>query len=266
MSLAATALAFGYRGTAISRDLELQLERGEVLCILGPNGAGKTTLLRTLLGLLPPVSGRVTLDGVDLHAMSRTQVAQRLAYVPQDPGAMPGFQVGDAVLMGRTSHLGAFGAPGERDMQACADALQRVGIGQLAARPLEQLSGGERQLVAIARALATGAEFLVMDEPAAHLDLANECRVLQEVARLRDERLGILLCTQQPGHALAISDRTLLLGRGGVLALGPTNEVLNSASVSRLYGIPVSVAEVEVGGEARTICMPQPISRGGTQR
>jgi iron complex transport system ATP-binding protein len=255
MTIRAEALDFGYPGRMVGRALDLALGEAEVLCVLGPNGSGKTTLLRTLLGLLPPLGGRVTMDGADIGTLARAQVARAAAYVPQASSSAFDFTVEETVLMGRTAHLGAFAAPGDRDRRLTREALERMGIGDLARRPVNGVSGGERQLALIARALATEARALVMDEPTANLDFGNQARVLAQVARLRDEGAAILLCTHDPDHAFQVADRVLLLRRGSAITLAPTGEALTAANLTRLYDVPVVVAEVQTPAGVRRVCV-----------
>ncbi|MEX0638797.1 MAG: ABC transporter ATP-binding protein, partial [Burkholderiales bacterium] len=162
--LEARGLGYGYPGRAVGRGLDLALGAGEVLCVLGPNGGGKTTLFRTLLGLLAAQAGEVRLEGQGLAALGRGEVARRVGYVPQGHVAQFAFTVRDVVLMGRTAHIGLFAAPGAADRAAAERAIETLGIGELAERVLTELSGGERQLAMIARALAQGARALVLDE------------------------------------------------------------------------------------------------------
>jgi iron complex transport system ATP-binding protein len=260
MSLAAHALDYGYGTRAIGRGLDVTLEAGEVLCVLGPNGAGKTTLFRTLLGLLPALSGRVTAGGHDLHSLSRAQIAREVAYVPQASASYFDFSLAEMVEMGRTAHLGTFARPGKRDRDLARAALDRMGISALADRPVSAVSGGERQLALIARALATEARSIVMDEPTANLDFGNQSRVLSEIARLKSAGIAVLLCTHDPDHALQVADRALLLRNGQPLALGPANSVLTGENLSALYGLGVVVAEVAApftGAGTRRVCVPR---------
>jgi iron complex transport system ATP-binding protein len=256
MILAASQLDFGYARRVVGRALSMELRPGEVLCVLGPNGAGKSTLLRTLLGLLPPLGGRVTLGGADLDTLSRAAIARALAYVPQVSSATFDFGVVETVEMARTAHLGPLSQPGRRDRAMALAALARLGIEDLAGRSMGALSGGERQLVLIARALATGAAAIVMDEPTANLDLANQWRVLGEIGRLRDAGIGIVLCTHDPDHALIAADRALLLRKGQALAQGDAGEILVAQNLSKLYGVTVHVTEVETPDGVRRVCVP----------
>jgi iron complex transport system ATP-binding protein len=246
MTLAAHGLDFGYPGRVIGRGLDVALAGSEVLCVLGPNGAGKTTLFRTLLGLLPALGGRVTVGGREMAALSRAEIAREVAYVPQASSSYFDFSLAEMVEMGRTAHLGPFTRPTARDREIARAAIERMGISALADRPVGGVSGGERQLALIARALATEAKSLVMDEPTANLDFGNQARVLSEIARLRNAGVAVLLCTHDPDHALQVADRALLLRGGQALAIGPVREVLSSDHLTALYGIPVTVTETSV--------------------
>jgi iron complex transport system ATP-binding protein len=256
MRLEARGLAYGHRGRALGRDVDVTLPPGKALCVLGPNGAGKSTLLRTLLGLLPPVAGTVRLDGDDAARLDRAEISRRVAYVPQASPAAFEFDVLDIVEMGRVAHRGAFARPARRDAQIAREALERLGVGALAGRPFGAISGGERQLALIARALAAQAGCIVLDEPTAQLDYGNQARVLEELSRLRDGGIGVLLCTHDPDHAFLLADEVLLLRRGGTLASGPAAQVMGAKNLSLLYDVAVIVAEVEVAGEQRRVSVP----------
>ncbi len=248
MTLAAAALDFGFPRRVVGRALDVELRAGEVACLLGPNGSGKTTLLRTLLGLMPPLGGTIRLEGRALGDWGLRDRARHLAYVPQASESYFDFSVAEVVAMGRSAHRGALASPSAADAAAAAASLERLGIAHLAARPIQRVSGGERQLALIARALATGARLMVMDEPTANLDFGNQSLVLEEIARLRDSGVGVLLSTHHPEHALRIADRALLLREGRIVAAGLAAEVLTSESLTSLYGAPVAVAEVMLPG------------------
>ena len=254
MRLEARRLAFGYPGRPVGRDVSLGVGPGEVLCLLGPNGSGKTTLFRTLLGLIPAYGGEVLLGGEPLASLSRVEVARRIAYVPQ--GHIPPFpfDVLEVVLMGRTARLGPFSQPGDGDRRAAVQALETLGIGELAGADYTRLSGGQRQLVLVARALAQEAPLLVMDEPTASLDFSNQAVVLKELGRLAHSGLGIVLSTHDPDHALAMGTRVALLKDGRLVADGPPSEVLTGEHLSQVYGIPVGVEHLPSG---RAVCVPR---------
>lgn len=249
----AGGLAIGYPGRAVGRDIDLAVAAGEVLCLLGPNGSGKTTLFRTLLGLLPAQGGTVRLGGDPLDRMPRPEIGRRAAYVPQSHAPVFPFSAHEVVLMGRTARLGLFAQPGAADRQAADDALAAVGLAERAGSPYTDLSGGQRQLVLIARALAQAAPLLVMDEPTASLDFGNQALVLTEIRRLADRGLGIVLSTHDPDHAFAVGDRVALLQDGRIRGLGAPPEVLTDAALSAVYGVPVSVETLASG---RRVCVP----------
>jgi iron complex transport system ATP-binding protein len=250
--LEARGLGYGYSQRAVGRDLDLQVSAGEVLAVLGPNGGGKTTLFRTLLGLLPAQAGAVLLDGHALASLPRGEVAQRAGYVPQGHTPQFAFTVREAVLMGRTSHIGLFAAPGAADRDAAERAIRALGIGELAERVVTELSGGERQLAMIARALAQGARALVLDEPTASLDFGNQVRVLREIRRLAAEGYAIVFSTHDPGQAFLAASRVLLLAQGGARHQGTPEEVITAANLRQAYGVDVRVQAVD----GTRVCVP----------
>jgi iron complex transport system ATP-binding protein len=252
-------LAYGFRSRRVGTGVTFALTNGETLAVLGGNGAGKTTLFRTILGLLPPLAGRVDVDGHSISTLSAAARASRIAYVPQQHAPAYAFTVLEAVLMGRAAHIGPFGRPGKRDEEAAREALATLRIGMLASRPVTEISGGERQLVMIARALAQQATVLVLDEPTASLDFGNRVRVLRELDRLRARGMTILFSTHEPDHALAHADRALLLADGRPLALDSVARALTTENIERLYGTPVQLLPVTSG---RYACVPiEPSSR-----
>jgi iron complex transport system ATP-binding protein len=251
MKLEARDLAFGYPGQPVGRDVSLSVGPGEVLCLLGPNGAGKTTLFRTLLGLLPTQAGAVLLDGRPLAGWRRADIACRIAYVPQAHAAPFAYSVIEIVLMGRTAHLGAFARPSRADRATATDALATLGMLKLAQSEYVRISGGQRQLALIARALAQQAPLLVMDEPTASLDFGNQALVLRHLRLLRDRGLGIVLSTHHPDHAFATATSVALLHAGTVRALGGPEAVLTAGDLTATYGTPVTVDRLPDG---RIVC------------
>lgn len=245
-------LAVGYGGKAIGRDLSFTLSAGETLSLLGPNGSGKTTLFKSLLRLIEPLAGRVRIDGEDIAGWSRAAMARHFGYVPQAGAGYFPFSVREMVLMGRTARLGPFAAPGRGDRAAAEAAIETLGLGHLAERPYPQLSGGERQLVLIARALAQEPRFLVLDEPTASLDFGNQVRVLQQVRRLAGAGIGVVLSTHHPDQAFVLGGRALLLREGRLAAAGPVAEVITAEALQTLYGVAVEVLETPHG----RLCQP----------
>jgi len=257
MTIEAKKLAFGYPGHPVGQDVSLSLAAGEVLCLLGPNGSGKTTLFKTLLGLLPPQAGDVLIDGADLRTRSRDQVARAVSYVPQAHAAFFPFSVREVVLMGRTAHLGVFSSPSRRDREVAHAALERMRLLHLADSIYTRISGGERQLTLIARALAQDAQVVVMDEPTANLDFGNQVRVLQHIRSLAGSGIGVLLSTHDPDHAFLCADRVAMLYEGRLVRHGPPAEVITAESLKQVYGVDAVVARVAVPGNAeRPVCLP----------
>src|SRR5262245_11373734 len=220
MKLLGRKLSIGYSDRVVGRDLDVSVQQGEVLALLGPNGGGKTTLLKTLLGILKPLAGKVTIDDRSLAAYSIRERARRIAYVPQTHAATFAFTVETVVLMGRTAHGGLFRRPSAHDRKVAALALAEFDIEQLRERPYTMISGGERQLVLLARALAQEPQFIVLDEPTANLDFGNQGKVLRQMQKLAAGGHGVLFTTHDPNHAMRAADRAFLLRDGRCLAEG----------------------------------------------
>ncbi|WP_431304691.1 ABC transporter ATP-binding protein [Sediminicoccus sp. BL-A-41-H5] len=240
--LEARALAVGHGRRSVLAGLNLTLRAGQVLCLLGPNGGGKTTLLRTLLGLLPALAGDVTLEGRPLAKLSRREVAQRLAYVPQAAQGGFAYSARAVVAMGRAARLGLFAAPGAADHAAAEAALDRLSIAHLADRPVTELSGGERQLVLIARALAQGGSAIILDEPTASLDFGNQALVLREVRALAQrDGLAVLMTTHQPDHALLLADAVMLVSAGGAQGPAAPDALITPETLRSAYGVEAAI-------------------------
>jgi iron complex transport system ATP-binding protein len=253
-------LCFSYgRGGYRLVDVSLAVRAGEMCCLLGPNGAGKTTLLRCILGLLTPAAGVIRVHGMDLAQLSGRQLARLVAYVPQSTTTPFPFTALEMAVMGRTPHVGAIAAPSAEDRHAAWTQLERLGVAHLAHRSFSVLSGGERQLILLARALVQQAPVLILDEPTSALDYGNEVRFLDIVADLVSDNHAVLMTTHQPAHALTHGDRAVLMRAGTIVADGTSEQVLTSQRLTELYGVEIYVAQVPVpgadGGTQRT-CFP----------
>ena len=258
MRLEARDLAFGYPGHPVGRGVTLAFEAGEIVCLLGPNGGGKTTFFRTLLGLLAPQGGAVLVDGSDLARLARADVARRLSYVPQAHAGYFPFTVRDIVLMGRTAHLGVFAAPSRHDRTVADDAIARMGLSHLADSEYTRISGGERQLALIARALAQEGRIVVMDEPTASLDFGNQVKVLEQVRALANTGIGVVMATHDPDQVFLCADRVALFHRGTLLCADTPERAVTAEHLRLVYGVEVRIATVpDDSGQARHVCMPR---------
>ncbi len=242
--LAADAVSFAYRGgQAILTGVNADIPRGGLVGILGPNGSVKTTLLRILGGLLSPASGRVTLDGQNLQSISRATTARRMAMVPQETQLAFEYSVLEMAMMGRYPHLGAFEVEGPDDLVIARDALRATGTLHLESRLFNTLSGGEKQRVVIAGALAQNPDILLLDEPTASLDLAYQLEIRSILYKLNDERgLTIVVSTHDLNLAAGLCRDLILLDRGRILAAGPTQSILEPSLIRTLYGVDVDIA------------------------
>jgi iron complex transport system ATP-binding protein len=255
-SLQVEDLSYGYPGRVVGRHVNFDARAGEVLCVLGRNGEGKSTLFKTILGLLAPRAGAVRIDGESTAGWSRRRRALTFGYVPQSGGGTFPFTVVELVLMGRTAHRGPFSAPSAADREVADQAIATLGITHLAQREWLRVSGGERQLALVARALVQESRILVPDEPTASLDFGNQLRVLDRVRSLAKERgLIVLLSTHHPEQAFACADRVAVLVGGELLRIGPPAEVVTAETLRACYAVEVAVLPV---AESRyRVCVPQ---------
>lgn len=245
-------VTFRYRTGQGVDEVTFQAAPGELLGIVGPNSAGKSTLLRLLSKVLAPQRGRILIQGREISALPRMALAQRVAVVPQEFHVAFPFRVAEVVLMGRYPHARGGGWESERDRAVAQAALEATGLTGLASRRIDELSGGERQLVSIARALAQEATILLLDEPTAHLDLRHQGIVLEILLRHHREGQGTtILVSHDLNLAAEHCDRLLLLARGRVRALGRPEEVITEAHLEPAYGCPVTVERHPVSGRPR---------------
>lgn len=252
MKLTIDNLCAGYNSRQVLHDIDASISTGEIVCLLGPNGSGKTTLFKTILGLLPS-KGDIKIDGTLLCSLSRQERARTLAYIPQIHIPPFPFTAFDVVLTGRTPFFAIYSSPSKVDRQKADDALALVNISHLAKRNYAQLSGGERQLVLIARALAQAPRFLIMDEPTSHLDYGNQLRTIQTIRRLAKSDMGIILTTHVPDHAFLCATQVIALRDGRIEASGVPHKVLTKSILYRMYGVDVDVISLPFG---RCLCAP----------
>jgi ABC-type cobalamin/Fe3+-siderophores transport system ATPase subunit len=241
----ALGLCCGYGSKAVFSGLTLSLKRGQICVFLGPNGVGKTTIIKTLSGLIPPLEGGVFYGGRNISSIPPIRRSEIIGYVPQKDFTPFSFTVMEAVTLGRLSGFGFWGRPAPADLEAARSILEILDMEHLAGRGLHELSGGQRQLVSVARALAQDPELLILDEPAASLDLQNQERLLTLLRYLARERgLGILLSTHCPDHGFLLGGSAVLFGSSGFTAQGDVLDVLTEDNLTRAYGIPIRLIAV----------------------
>ena len=252
----------GYGAEAVTGSISLRVESGELLCLLGPNGVGKTTFFKTVLGFLKPHGGEIALNGLDIRRWRRKKLAKAIGYVPQAHTPPFPFSVLDVVVMGRTAHLGAFESPSKKDAALAEEALDTMGVGSLRDRTYTELSGGERQLVLIARAFVQQPEILVMDEPTSNLDFGNQIRVLEQVNRLVRRGMGVIMTTHFPDHAFLCPGKAALMKRNNEFLFGSAEEIVTEENLRSAYGVDVKIAGVlNDSGEYIRTCIPM-LERG----
>lgn len=235
--LQARNLTIGYGKKVIGSGININLYAGEIIALLGPNGSGKTTLFKHLLGLIAPIKGSIFLNQKPLSTWCRRDIASWMGYVPQAAESHFSFSVLDMVLMGRAPHIRAFSSPSPQDHALAQAIIEELGIGHLCQRYFNEISGGERQLTLLARALVQQPRILILDEPTASLDFANQIRVLEQIKQLRTRGIAVLYCTHQPEHALQIADRIALFKQGQLHKVGNTQDIGTLENLAWLYDV-----------------------------
>jgi iron complex transport system ATP-binding protein len=233
--------AFRYGSREVFSGIDLDVFRGEILYVLGPNGCGKSTLLRCIGGVLALNAGTVRLDKIDISSLDTRARARRVGFLFQSHTASFPFRVIEVVIMGRSPHLGLFSAPASKDMAVSLQALDRVGILHLKDRPYTEVSGGERQLVLLARTLAQQPDVILLDEPTSHLDLKNQVRSLKTIGELAAQGVTMIMTTHDPNHALQFPGRVAMMKPGGRIVAGLASEVITGGELTATYGIGIEV-------------------------
>ena len=241
MTLGVRSLEYTYRNHPVLNGVDFSAHAGQCICVLGENGAGKTTLFRCLLGFLGNYTGDITIDGVDSRKMSAREIARKIAYIPQAHAPTFNYSVFETVLMGTSVLMGRFRTPGSAERNAVLDMMENMNISHLAERGFAELSGGERQLTLIARALAQKSPILIMDEPTANLDYGNQYRVLRRIKMLAKNNYLVLMSTHSPEHALLYADMVLVLKGGKAMMFGEPEKVLSPETIERVYGVSVEL-------------------------
>ncbi len=252
-------VSYSYGKTEVLHDLTFSLESGDFLCVLGPNGCGKTTLLKNILGLLRPSSGSILLNGEDLKDLPLKKLAQILGYIPQEHTPPFPFKVFDVVLMGRTSYLSSLAMPGREDERIASECLEELNISYLKNQIYTQISGGERQLVLIARALAQQPQILIMDEPTASLDFGRQHLFLERMRQLSAKGISILMVTHDPDQAFYCASKVVLMKKGRLLSAGTPETTIIEGSMKEMYGIDVKINGLNLTNNNMVrVCIPVP--------
>lgn len=237
------------------RDVSFDLDQPGVMSILGPNGCGKTTLLKCIDGLMKLQGGSISINGKDLSELSRVELAKFVGYVPQFHQPSFAFSVLDAVLVGRAPHIGFLDSPKKEDVLIAKQAIDAMGISHLINAAYTQLSGGERQMVLIARILAQQPSLLLLDEPTSHLDFGNQIKLLGTLQKLAKNGLPIIMTSHFPDHAFLVSNKVALMKRGELIDVGTPEEIVTESNLENVYKIKVKLVDVDVGVKRR-VCVP----------
>lgn len=233
----------------------LTLQPGELVSILGPNGAGKSTLLNCACGLLTPQRGNVLLNGKDIKTMDPKQIAKVIGYVQQNQRSAFGYTVFSYVLMGRASSIGLFQKPTKADEEMAREVLETMGISHLSDTPITEISGGERQQAAIARAVVQKPQAIFFDEPTAHLDYGNQINTLRLIASLQDKGFAVIMTTHNPDHCMMLGGKVAILDKEGFLEVGAVSEILTEERLKRVYHTELSLSYVD--SVERVACVPR---------
>jgi len=240
--------------STIFNDISLSIDTGEVFCILGPNGVGKTSLLKCIAGLLPTTQGEILCKGKPITKISRLKAAKTIAYVPQIHYPVFAYSVFDTVLMGRTPYLGYFAFPDPNDEQITRNAIESMGITHLSKKPYTEISGGERQLVMFARALAQEPKVIILDEPTSHLDYGNQIKILSLIYNLSRQKVAVIMTSHNPDHAFMIADKVGIMFDQHIYDIDTPQTIITEETLSKIYGIQVKLRKDNVFGK---ICVPK---------
>ena len=251
---------FYKKDTPIFNNIHFSVDAGEILAILGPNGAGKTTMLRCITGMLKWRGGESLLDGESISTMNSRKLWSKMAYVPQAKSASSAYTAFETVLLGRSSHLNAFSAPKQTDLEKAREVMELLGIYHLADKKCTTISGGELQMVLIAKALASDPQVLILDEPESNLDFKNQLIVLDAMSRLAEKGMTCIFNTHYPAHALQRADKSLILSRGGAYVFGATSAVVTKENIRRAFGVEAVIGEIETPGNILQNVIPLQIA------
>lgn len=263
MKFEVSHLSCGYKaGRPLIKDVTFSLGSRDICCILGRNGVGKSTMFKTLLGLLPPLGGSILLDGEDITGWSAEKLASHVAYVAQSHTPPFPYLVEEMIMLGRMSHIGIFGKPGPKDQKIVDEIIHDLGIDYLKGRAYTEISGGERQMVMIGRALAQEPKILVLDEPTANLDYGNKVIVLDTIKMLSERGICTIFTTHDPEQTLLLEAETVIIIPHEPVVFGPSRAVVTEKNLKRAYNATIRVVEIsDDEGRPVRVCLPMLHSR-----
>lgn len=254
------------KNVPVFENINFEVNSGEILAILGPNGAGKTTMLRCITGMLKWKLGKSLLDGEDIATMPSRKLWSKMAYVPQAKSVSSAYTALEMVLLGRSSHLNIFEAPKQSDVDKAMEVLAFLGIERLADKKCSEVSGGELQMILIAKALASDPEVLILDEPESNLDFKNQLVVLDAMSNLAARGMTCIFNTHYPAHALQRAQKSLILSKGGDYVFGDTIAVVTEENIRKAFGVDAIIGEIETPGNLLKNVVPLNIAEGTEQR
>lgn len=253
------SFAYGKKTHEVLKKVSFSANEGDLLAVLGPNGVGKSTLFKCVLGFMKNYSGTILLNGKDIKSLTHKEISKQIAYIPQSTHPVFNYEVLDVVLMGLTSSLKLLASPKQEHIVEAREALESLGIGHLEHAGYGEISGGERQLVLIARALVQKSKILIMDEPTANLDYGNQFRVMQRVSGLAKDGYTVILSTHNPDHALLYANRVVMMYGGKIIAEGTPEDVLNAGIIKDVYGVDVHIESFENTKRTHKLCIPKDV-------
>ena len=266
MVLKISNAAFAYKKNQnIINNLNFEAKSGDLIAILGPNGAGKTTLLRCLMGFLKFNTGTSLLDEADIYKLSSKKLWSKVSYVPQAKGNTSSLTAHDMILLGMSSKIGVFSAPTESDKNKATNIAKSLGIEYLLNKKCNQMSGGELQMVLIARALSSDPELLILDEPESNLDFRNQLIVLDTLSALAAKGMCVIFNTHYPEHALTRANKALILHKGGKTVFGETQKIVTEETIREAFGVKTIISEIETPGNVYKSIMPIKLAEKNTE-
>lgn len=265
MTIEVNQLNFSYGKRQILKNITFSANPADLLCVLGPNGVGKSTLFRCMLGLSKNYTGEIFIENESIRKMKTVELAKRIAYIPQSHHPTFNFSVLNTVLMGLTVHLKGTSMPKAKHEEEALAALDMLGIAHLWNRGYAEISGGERQLALIDRAIVQKTKILVMDEPTANLDYGNQMRVMTKVKELADQGYIIILSTHNPDHAFLYGNKALVIYKGAIIEMGIPKEIVTEGLLQQVYGVKVKLHDIDTGDGDIRVIVPNRKKEGGVK-